>query len=168
MIVLDSDTGVVSSTVREVALSLDLAQLQVPSIEEEGVTCTSPIVRFSAQYDNRLIVHSGDKRPCARCKVGVDDVRMDFLPHLCILIVNANGQALDRLDRCTAYAMAANSIDSSTNEKARSTTSGNSELRHRSPLVSCDVIPITSPLIVAVSIPADQEDMALTLRLLSL
>ena len=60
MIVLDSNTGIVSATVREMALGLDLAQLQVPSVEEEGIICTSLIVRFSAQYDNCLIVQSGD------------------------------------------------------------------------------------------------------------
>ena len=60
MIVLDSNTGIVSATVREMALGLDLAQLQVLSVEEEGIICTGLIVCFSAQYNNCLIVQSGD------------------------------------------------------------------------------------------------------------
>ena len=86
LIVLDSDTGIVPATVREIALSLDLAQLQAIRIKEESVTCLGLIGRLSAQYDNCLIVQSRDKRPCARCKVGVDVVRVDFLPHLRFLV----------------------------------------------------------------------------------
>ena len=90
MIVLDSNTGIVPATIRELALSLDLAQLQVRSIEVESVICPGLLIRLSAQYDNCLIIQSGDKRPCARCKVGVNVVRVDFLPHLCSLVAIDN------------------------------------------------------------------------------
>ena len=166
MVVLDANTGIVSATEREVALSLDLVQKQALGIQVEGVIGTSLLVRFSAQYDNRLIVQSGDKWPCSRCKVEVEVVRVDFLPHLLALCVDVNLQALDGLDRDTTCTDAANSIDSLVNVDARRTTPGNVEHRNIiSPLVSIDVIPVTSLLVVTVSISADQENMSLSLVL---
>ena len=90
MVVLNSNTGIVSATISEMALSLDWAHLQAPSVEEEGIIRTGLIVRFSSKYDNCLIVQSSDKRPCTRCKAGVNVVRMDFFPHFLSLVVNIN------------------------------------------------------------------------------
>ena len=166
MAVLDSNTGIVPSTERKIALNLDRVQHLCPSIKVEDVINASLFVRFSTQYDNCLIIQSGDKWPCSRWKVRVDVVRVDFLPYLGILLLNVYSQTLDGLDRYITFTDAANNIDSTVNEEARRTTSGNVELRHLIPipLVSCNIVPVTSLLLVTVSISTDQEYMPLVLN----
>ena len=84
---------------------------------------------------------------------------MEFLPHLRVLIDNVNCEALNGLDHFTTGTDTSNGIDPAFYEDARCTASANVELGHLLPLVSCEIIPEASLLVVAISESADQEDM---------